>query len=196
MHFIHDSLTDYGYLAAFLLVFSGAAGLPSPTSLVIVAAGALVSRGYFELAAVAAVILAAVVLGDVAGYWIARRLTSRRRWARRTEAHGSLARLEEWLVARPLLTVAASRFVPFVNGGVNALAGMCRLGPVRFTAADLLGNAAFVAVYLYLGVAFGRAWGDVERLSLIGSVIALLAGGFAIAGVLMLRPDRTAAQNG
>jgi len=188
LHLINDLLADYGYVAAFLLVFFGAAGLPAPVNLVIAAVGALSARGYFDLASALGVIVTANVLGDLAGYTLARRLTTRTVWARRMEAHGSLARLEGYLKERPLLTVAASRFVPFLNGGVNGLAGMCRLGVARFVAADLIGNAAFAASYLCLGLAFGRAWGDLERLSLIGAAITFSAGSLAIAGILAMRP--------
>jgi membrane protein DedA with SNARE-associated domain len=90
------------------------------------------------------------------------------------------------------MTVAVSRFVPFANGGVNGLAGMCRLAPIPFAAADIVGNTALAAGYLFLGVEFGRAWGDVERLATIGAAIALLLGGFAVAGILALRREGTA----
>lgn len=189
MSLIPDLLADHGYGAAFLLVFLGAAGLPAPVSLVVAAVGALSARGYFDLASAHAVIVTANVLGDLAGYGMARRLTTRSVWARRMEAHVSLARLEGYLKEKPLLTVAISRFVPFVNGGVNSLAGMCRLGSARFAAAGLVGNAAFAALYLFLGLAFGRAWGDLERLSLIGGAIALSAAALALAGILALRRD-------
>ena len=189
MHLIQDALANYGYLAAFLLVFAGAAGLPAPTSLVIAGAGALAGRGYLHTEPAFVVVLTANVLGDLAGYWLARSTTTRSRWRRLSEKHVSLARLERWLVAKPLLTVAVSRFVPFANGGVNGLAGMCRLSRMRFAVAAAIGNAVFAACYLWLGLAFGRAWGDVERLSLIGGVIALTAGGLALAGILAIRRD-------
>ena len=187
--FIHDALADYGYLAAFVLVFLGAACLPVPVSLVMVGAGVLVARGPFDLATALAVIISANVLGDLSGYGLARRLTTRRVWARRTQAHVSLARLEGMLRARPLLTVAGSRFFPVINGGVNTLAGMCRLAPVRFAVGDLLGNAAVASMYVALGVSFGRAWGDADRVATIGSLTALLVGSLALFGVLAWRRE-------
>ena len=193
MHLIHDALAQYGYLAAFALVFAGAVGLPSPIHLVMVGAGALAARGYFDIPLVFAVMAAANVLGDLAGYGLARRMTSRAAWARHSQRWVSLARLESWLKQWPVGTVAVSRFVPFANGGVNALAGMCRLSPLRFAGADLVGNLAVAATYLFLGVAFVQAWGDAERLALVGGLIALLLGGGAIAGILVLRRDPPAA---
>lgn len=189
MQFIEDALWQYGYVAAFVLVFAGAVGLPSPINLVMVGAGALAARGYFDVALMLSVIVAANTLGDFAGYGLARRLTPRASWARRTERHISLARLEGYLVRRPSLTVAVSRFVPFANGGVNGLAGMCRLSPLRFAIADVAGNLAVAGAYLFLGFAFAKAWGDAERFALIGGVIALLLGACAIAGILILRRD-------
>ena len=156
MHLIHDALSNYGYLAAFLLVFSGAAYLPVPNSLVVVIAGALMTHGFFQFPILLPLLVTAIVLGDLAGYGLARRFTSQAFWDRQTERFWSLARLEAWLHRRPLATVIVSRFIPFANGGVNSLAGMCRLPPARFAVADLVGNIGFIAAHLLLGVVFGR----------------------------------------
>ena len=189
MQLIQYVLSEYGYAALFVLMFTGAAYLPLPTSLVMVGAGVLSARGYMDARIALAVIVTANVLGDLAGYGLARRRTPRSKWARRTEKHVSLARLERYLKERGIFTVAVSRAVPFVNGGVNRLAGMCRLSLVRFAGAGLLGNLVVAAGYLVLGLAFGRAWGDAERAATVGAVIALLLGGFAVAGVLLIRRE-------
>ena len=184
---IHQALSDYGYLAAFLLVFAAGASLPSPGALVIVIAGALIPAGYFRLEALLALLIAANVLGDLATYGMARRFTGREVWARRTTKYRSLGRLEESLKRRPTLTVVVSRFVPFVNGGVSSLSGMCRLSPAHFAAADFTGNVLYVTAHVLLGLAFGRAWGDAAAVATVGGAVALVVAGFAIAGVVLVR---------
>ena len=185
-------MSEYGYLAAFLLVFAAGAGLPSPGALVIVIAGALIPAGYFRLEALAPLLIAANVLGDMSMYGTARRFTGRAVWERRATRYRSLARLERSLKQRPTLTVAASRFVPFVNGGVSSLSGMCRLSPAHFLAADFVGNALYVTAHVLLGLAFGRAWGDAAAVAAVGGGVALAAAGLVIAGVLLVREAETA----
>ncbi|HEX8569480.1 MAG TPA: VTT domain-containing protein, partial [Caulobacteraceae bacterium] len=184
---IHAALSDYGYLAAFLLVFAAGASLPSPGALVIVIAGALVPAGYFRLEALLPVLIAANVLGDMATYGMARRFTGRAVWERRVSRFQSLGRLERSLKRRPTLTVIASRFVPFVNGGISSLSGMCRLSPAHFVSADFVGNTLYVTAHVLLGLAFGRAWGDAATVAAVGGAVALAASGLVIAGVLLVR---------
>lgn len=189
LHLIHDALLNYGYLAAFGLIFAGAAFLPIPGNLVIVIAGALLTRGYGQIEVMLPVIVLANVAGDTVGYGLARRTVKHESWRRRADRHAALGRLEAYLLKRPLLTVIGSRFVPFANAGVNMLSGMCRLSPARFVAADLIGNTGFAAAYLALGVAFGRVWGDAAAAAAVGGGILLVAGLFALAGVLLVRPQ-------
>ena len=194
LQLIHDLLSDYGYLAAFLLVFAAGASLPSPGALVIVIAGALVVPGYFRLEALLPLLVLANVLGDLTTYSVSRRFTGRATWERRVAAWGSLGRLERWLKRRPLLTVIGSRFIPFVNGGVSGLAGMCRLSPAQFAAADFVGNALYVTAHVLLGLAFGRAWGNAAAAAAIGGGVAFVVAGLAIAGALLLRKEAAPAE--
>ena len=168
-------------------MFAAGAGLPSPGALVIVIAGALVPAAYFRFEALAPLLIGANVLGDMTMYGMARRFTGQAVWERRVNAHRALGRLERSLKRRPTLTVIASRFVPFVNGGVSSLSGMCRLSPAHFLSADFVGNVLYVSAHLLLGVAFGRAWGDAAAVAAVGGGVALVVAGFAIAGVLLVR---------
>ena len=101
LQLIHDLLSDYGYLAAFTLVFAAGAGLPSPGALVLVIAGALVTRGYYQFEALLPLLIAANVAGDLVMYGMARRMTGRETWARRCAKHPWLERLERSLKRRP-----------------------------------------------------------------------------------------------
>ena len=192
LQLIHDLLSEYGYLAAFLLVFAAGASLPSPGALVIVIAGALVVPGYFRLEALLPLLVLANVLGDLATYGMARRFTARPTWERRVVSFASLGRLERSLKRRPTVTVIASRFVPFVNGGVSSLSGMCRLSPAHFASADFVGNALYVTAHVLLGLAFGRAWGDAAAVATVGGAVALAVAGLAIAGVVLVREAEAA----
>ena len=184
LQLIQDALSQYGYLAAFGLVFLGASCVPLPVSLIMVFSGVLLGRGYFALELMLPVLVAATVLGDLFGYLVARRLTPRPRGERYAGSYASLQVLETHLKARPMLTVAGSRFVPFVNAGVNGLAGMCRLTPGRFLLASIAGNVAFAWAYLAIGQAFGRTWGDATAAATWAGVAALTVGLSFLAGLL------------
>jgi membrane protein DedA with SNARE-associated domain len=94
MHLVYGVLERYGDFAAFGLVFLAAAYVPIPSSLIIVIAGALTGVGELPLGLTFASVVVAAVLGDSAGYDIARALTGRTKWRQGTQRHRSLARLD------------------------------------------------------------------------------------------------------
>ncbi len=130
--------------------------------------------------------------GDMLAYGLARRMTARAAWDRRTDVHPTLARLERHLKSKPILTVVGSRFVPFVSGGVNSLSGMCRLTPLKFATADLVGTTLYATAYLLLGQAFGRAWGDAVRVASLGGAILFVITASGVIGWLVLRRGKSA----
>ena len=73
LHWLHE----YGYPVLWLTVFIAAIGLPPPTSLVLLAAGAFAARGDFNIALLIGIIITASSCGDNVGYFIGRSWGSR-----------------------------------------------------------------------------------------------------------------------
>ncbi len=73
LHLLHE----YGYPMLWLTVFIAAIGLPLPTSLVLLAAGAFAAHGDFNIALLIGIIITASSCGDNVGYFIGRSWGSR-----------------------------------------------------------------------------------------------------------------------
>jgi membrane-associated protein len=74
LHWLHE----YGYPMLWLIVFAAAVGLPLPTNLILLAAGAFAGHGDFQLALLIGITITASSCGDNVGYFIGRR------WGNRT----------------------------------------------------------------------------------------------------------------
>ncbi|HLI08546.1 MAG TPA: VTT domain-containing protein [Ktedonobacteraceae bacterium] len=187
-----DWLQQVGYPVLWGTVFVAAAGLPLPTVLLLLAAGAFASLGEFNLALLLLMALSASVGGDNLGYWIGRL------WG--TKALNWLERPHRHLRQRPLISprimersrkefaqhggwaVFLSRFLISALGGViNLLAGADLYSYRRFLILDVLGETLGVGIPLILGYAFGASWeavGDV--LGAFSSLILALLLFFAL----------------
>ena len=67
------AVAHWGYLAVFILVVLGNAGVPVPEESVLLVAGFLVWTGQLRLDIVLVVGVISAVVGDNIGYWLGRR---------------------------------------------------------------------------------------------------------------------------
>jgi membrane protein DedA with SNARE-associated domain len=184
-------LAHWGYVAVFVLVILGNAGVPVPEETVLLLAGYLVWRGELELHIVLAVGFAAAVTGDNIGYWLGRRFG---KGALERHAHwilGHPERLESmqrFVARRGALAVFVAHFVPGLRFTAGPLAGALGLDAWSFTGANVLGAAFYVPLTVAGGWAIGYGLGGyVERLRrVVGNVehFVLLAA-VASAGALI-----------
>ena len=72
MEFVTYFVTNYGYLAIFLLLAPGTFGLPVPDELLLTFLGYLVLRGDLRLIPTLAVVVAGATLGITLDYWVGR----------------------------------------------------------------------------------------------------------------------------
>lgn len=195
-------LLDYTYPVAMLAVLTGAIGIPLPTTIVVLAAGAISADGDADPFLLFGAILGAAVVGDAVSYSLAR-------WAEGLALHrfgGKVgltpARLESveqhfkrWggllvLVTRCLLTGLA---LP-----TNLVAAGSGYPLTRFLLFAILGEAIWAAELLGLGWLYGANW--VALLDYLDDASAALTG-LAVAGVLayvlvrLLRSRQTTASS-
>lgn len=147
----------YGAPALFIIVAAGQFGIPLPTSILLLTAGALQSEGTLSFWQLFAWGLAGAVTGDHAGY-AAGRLASvaiRDRVARWPSAAAGLARAEALTRKWGDGSIFLSRwlFSP-VGPYVNITSGLSLHPLHRFTLADIAGEIVWIGSYLALGVLF------------------------------------------
>lgn len=175
-------VTTYGAYVIFASAFLSCLALPIPTSLMMLSGGAFVAVGDLALAEVIAGAFAGAVLGDQTGYLIGRwgGMPLVERVARAPSRRVIVDRARRTVDQRGGLGVFFSTwlFAP-LGPWVNFIAGAGGLSWGRFTFADVLGEAIWVAIYVGLGAAFAA---QVEYISgLVGNIVGLLAA-IAVAG--------------
>jgi membrane protein DedA with SNARE-associated domain len=184
------TLGVYGLPVLFAALLVGSAGVPLPSSLLLVAAGSFVDQGEMELWHVLALAAAGAILGDNVGYaagrWGGRRLT--RRVGRFVGGEERIKSAEEWLQRREGAGIFLSRWLLTPLGPVvNITAGATNYPWPRFLLYDVLGEALWVALYVLLGKYFSDR---VQAMSdLLGdftwTILGLVAA--AVLGALLLR---------
>ncbi len=168
-------VAHWGYVAVFVLVILGNAGVPVPEETVLVMAGFLVWRGQLRLDLVLAVGVVSAVVGDNVGYWVGRRFG---RGALERHAHWilghpeRLAAMRGFVLRRGGMAIFIARFVPGLRFIAGPLAGSLGLGVWPFLAANVLGAVVYVPIMVGGGWALGYGFGDyVEPLRhIVGNV--------------------------
>jgi membrane-associated protein len=174
----------YGGPALFAIVAAGQFGIPLPTSILLLTAGALQADGDMSFPQLFAWALAGAVTGDHAGYATGRfaavAIRDRvHRWPAfdrgLTKAEGLTRRwgdgsifLSRWLF---------SPLGPYVN----LTSGLSRHPVLRFTTADIAGEVVWIGGYLALGSLFAQS---ISQIADIIANAAWMVGAAIITAVL------------
>ncbi|TWU31814.1 DedA family protein [Novipirellula artificiosorum] len=179
-------IAAYGLLVLGLAIFGAAVGIPLPSTLFVIAAGAFVRQGVLDRAWTPVCVLACAVLGDVVSYGMGRsarvaiesRFRERPKWQR---AHAALLKRGGVAIylTRWMLTAFA---VP-----TNLTAGCGGYPFARFLAFDVAGELTWIFVFGGLGYAFGSQWEVIGNLAsdfsgLLVGIVLLVAGVYLLVG--------------
>ncbi|MBI4499425.1 MAG: DedA family protein [Chloroflexi bacterium] len=172
-------LLVYGYPVLGLTLLIAAAGVPLPSELAAVAAGALAAQGSLHWLGAGAVALVASVMGDAIGYGV-RRWAGRgfvlRRGGRLGLTPARLAQAEAVFVRWGGLTVLlASSLLGHLSPAVNLVAGATRYSFYAWVPFDVAGRLTWVVMYVGIGYAFsGSIEAAADLLSNLGGLVATL----------------------
>lgn len=142
--------TLYGALALFFIVALEAIGLPLPGESALVASSVLALRGDLQISHVALAAFLGAAVGDSIGYFVGRRygaLVLDRFAPRIGLTPERRAAFEAQFQKRGVYVVATARFVVILRQLNGLLAGTTGMPYRRFLVADLIGCAAWVAVW-------------------------------------------------
>ena len=160
-----------------LLFFLSALGVPLPSTLLVVAAGAFIQQGVLNLATTLGLSLVCVVLGDLLSYGMGRALgRSMNAW------YGQSApwqRAEAYFARRGGIAIVLTRCVLMpIAVPVNLVAGSSAYSVWRFAAYAVSGEVIWLLGYGAIGYFFGSQWETISALighasgPLIGVLIA------------------------
>jgi len=181
-----DQHSQWALLLMFVLLAAESFGLPLPGETALIACAVLASQGALSIAAVLAVAIAAAIIGDNLGYWVARKggrgLLYRYRLTRHY-AEQYVPRGERFFAKHGGKAVFFGRFVAVLRVTAAWTAGLSRMNAWRFFAWNAAGGivwATMVGLIAYfLGNAAAKAIGT-YGLYAAGGALLLAAIGFLI----------------
>jgi membrane-associated protein len=178
-------LLDYTYPVAMLAVLTGAIGVPIPTTIVVLAAGAIAADGDADPFMLFGVVLVAAVVGDATSFGLAR-------WAEGLAIHrlgGRVGLTPDRLAAVDrhfstwggLLIVVTRCLLTGLALPTNLVAAGSGYSVARFLVYALVGEAIWAAELLGLGWLYGSNW--VALLDYLDDLTSALTG-LTVAAVL------------
>lgn len=173
-------IAQHGYLVTAMVLFLAAAGLPLPTSVVLLTAGATAHAGGLSLPLVLLVAWAAAFTGDVllylggryTGWWLLA-------WMCRVSVNpeSCIFTGAEYFYRRGPRTLLFAKFIPGLGAMAAPLAGSLNMRAHRFWRLDALGALGYTATWVGVGFLFS---------SFIESIIhAVEQAGHAVAIVVL-----------
>ena len=154
---ISTLIARHGYMLVGLIVFAESIGLPVPAALALIAGGAAASSGTLRLAAVLAISVLVMLLGDTL-LFLAGRHTG---WALlgllcRTSLNPEtcILRSAESFYKRGKTTLLFAKFVPGINTMAPPLAGSMKMPLPQFLKLDAGGSLLYVGAYCLGGFLF------------------------------------------
>ena len=155
-------VSDYGYLAVFLLVFAQEIGVPNPVpnELVLLFAGALTVIGGLNfwltfLTAVAADVLGTTILFSVFYFFEHYIMEKISKWKGINE---KLNRIKESILRRGQWGIFLGRMMPYIRGYVSVAAGILNIPYKTFLPMAVLPAIIWTGGYVTLGHFLGTKW--------------------------------------
>jgi membrane protein DedA with SNARE-associated domain len=159
-------ITQYGYLAIFLLLMFGIVGLPVPDETLLTFTGYLVYRGDLNLGLAFGTALAGSVAGITISYWLGRffgmkLIHSHGKYLRISPEH--FAKAHAWFERIGHWGLTFGYFIPGVRHLTAYAAGISELAPHHFALFAYAGSVLWVSTFIGLGYFLGERWEAVEK---------------------------------
>jgi len=165
-HQVLDWITQYGYLAIFLLLVCGIVGLPVPDETLLTFSGYLVFKGHLGLLGAFGAALGGSLCGITISYTLGRtfgiQLIHRYgKYVRLSEEH--INKAHAWFERVGHWGLTIGYFVPGVRHLTAYAAGMSAVEAPQFALFAYSGGFLWVASFLTLGYFLGERWQVVEK---------------------------------
>jgi membrane protein DedA with SNARE-associated domain len=191
---VTHALSDYGYVAIFVLMLLESACIPIPSEVTMLFGGALTTTAFagagneLDIVAVALVGTAGNVVGSWLAYWAGDRggrpLIDRFGRYLLIRPH-EVDRAHEWFERRGERTVFLSRLLPVVRTFISLPAGVAEMPFWRFTLYTVLGCLPWCFALTLLGAVLGDRWTVAE--DFIRAFAWVVVAAIVIVGVAVIR---------
>ena len=180
-------VTDYGYIAIFLLMLAESACIPFPSEVTMLVGGWYVANGTLDFFWVGA----AGVMGNLIGSWLAyaggryfgRDILDRYGKYVFIRSH-DVDKAEEWWSRHGEAATFFSRLLPVIRTFISVPAGMAKMPFGRFTLYTFLGVIPWTFALTWLGVIVEDNWHkildyfNVPTLIIAGALLLIAVGWF------------------
>ncbi len=162
--FFQDFLSNYGYLAVFLILLLCGAGLPLPEDIVLVSAGIVSALGKSDVHIMVIVSYLGILVGDLLMYSIGRRwgpLLMEKAFFKKVLHEQRLQQVDNLFIKYGNMLIFVARFLPGLRAPIYIITGMMRrVSALMFVLMDSLAALLSVPVFVYLGFygAENREW--------------------------------------
>jgi len=199
---VQHLITQYGYIAVFLLMLAESACIPIPSEVIMLFGGALAAGAYPGAHPTLIGIVVAGVLGNVAGSYIAWAVgryagqPAVRRWGRRFGVRGhDIDRATAWFDRYGSAAVLFGRMVPVVRTFISLPAGFAGMPAGRFGLFTTLGCIPWTAALGIAGYALGANWQHIANdfHGLTYAIAGIVVVALVVAVVLYFRRRRAGA---
>jgi membrane protein DedA with SNARE-associated domain len=174
---VTHELETYGLILVFAFVAVECCGIPLPGETALITASVLASTGRYDIVAVIAVAAAGAIVGDSAGYWIARvggrAALARIPWAR-NHLPKLLPRGERFFERHGPKTLVIGRFFAGLRITVAWLAGISHMPWGRFLVYNGAGGILWAASTALVAYYFGRTAIDAVTKYGLYAVVAIV----------------------
>jgi membrane protein DedA with SNARE-associated domain len=179
-------LRVYGELVLFLYVFADQVGLPLPAIPILLAAGGLAGAGRLSLPLALGLCVVASLLADLAWY-VAGRLRGNRVLGLlcrvSLEPDSCVRRTENFFLRHGVRSLLIAKFVPGLSTVAPPLAGIFRVGVLRFSVYSAIAAFLWAGAWMTVGYAAGNALervaGEAGRFgAVLGAVLATVIVGY------------------
>lgn len=183
-------ISQYGYLAVFVLMLAESACIPVPSEVVMMVGGALAAGAMPGAHPALFGVFVAGVLGNVAGSYIAWAVgkyagqTAIRRWGRRVGIREhEIDKATAWFERHGPVAVLVGRVIPVIRTFISLPAGFADMSAGVFGVYTTLGAIPWTAVLAIAGYALGANWEHVAN-DFHGPTYAIV--GIIVVGVVVL----------
>jgi membrane protein DedA with SNARE-associated domain len=182
---VQHLISQYGYLAVFVLMLAESACVPVPSEVIMMFGGALAAGAVAGAHPSLVGVFAAGVLGNVAGSYAAWAVgkyagqAAIRRWGRRVGIREhEIDKATAWFERHGPVAVLVGRVIPVIRTFISLPAGFAEMPAGTFGLYTTLGAIPWTAALAILGYALGANWEHVAN-DFHGPT-------YAIAGILVI----------
>lgn len=151
----------YKYIGLFIVSYLAALLLPLPSSSTLAAAGSFTAQGYLNISAVLIVAFLGNVLGDLTGYFLARKFGAKilgEIGFEKMISSNLYKKLEFYMHDFSYSLIFFSRFLTGIGPLINVISGVSKVKYRTFFIIDFVGETAYVLLYAFIGYFLGSEW--------------------------------------